>query len=107
MMATTMTRWLWIGTGFTALIWTLMTWGAYALLTVAGDAISGGVGVLGAWPDVEYWLSWSMRLAEQFGIVILVVTWAIGLLLLLILAWVAGRVGTRLLGEVRDSRDAR
>ena len=107
MNATTLKRWLWIGTAVLAVLWTLLTWGAYALIAFAGDALSGGAGFLSAWPDAQYWLSWSVRLAEQFGVVFLVIAWAIGLFLLLVAAWVGARFGTRFLTNLRDSLDAR
>ncbi len=87
-------KWLWIGAGVGALLWTLLTWGAYVLVALTGDALSGGANSLAGYPEAQYWLGWSVRIAEQFGVVLLVIVWSLGMLLLAAGAWVVSRFVT-------------
>jgi hypothetical protein len=87
-------RWLWIGAGAGALVWTLLTWSAYVLVAFTGDAFSGGANWFAGYPEAQYWLGWSVRIAEQFGVALLVTAWSLGMLLLAAGAWVVSRLLT-------------
>lgn len=74
-------------------IWSLLTWGAYALVTGAGGFLVANADVLGG-ADVQYWVQWTLRLLEQFGVVLLWIVWAVGAVLLLGLAAVGAKAAT-------------
>jgi hypothetical protein len=60
-------RWIWIGAIVSAVAWSLLTVGAYALIALMGNAAGLAGGYLAA-------------LAERLGVVVLVATWAVGML---------------------------
>lgn len=72
-------------------LWSLLTWGTYALVTGAGDFLTSNADLLGSGAQLQYWLQWSLRLVEQFGVVLLWLVWAVGTLLLVGAAAVGGR----------------
>lgn len=94
MNAVSVRKWLWIGAGVGALLWTLLTWGASVLVALTGDALSGSANWFAGYPEARYWLAWSVRIAEQFGVVLLVFAWSLGMLLLAAGAWVVSRLLT-------------
>jgi hypothetical protein len=75
-------------------LWSLLTWGTYALVTGAGGFLVANAELLGGGADVQYWLQWSLRLVEQFGIVLLWIVWATGALVLVAAAAVGAKAAT-------------
>ena len=73
-------------------LWSLLTWGTYALVTGAGDFFVANADLFAAWPEWQYWLQWSMRLVEGFGIVLLWIVWGVGALCILAGTWLVGRL---------------
>ena len=39
----------------------------YLLVAVTGDALGAGANWFAGYPEMEYWLGWSIRMAERFG----------------------------------------
>jgi hypothetical protein len=77
--------------------WSLFSWGTYALVTGGSEWISANTGLLGLQAEAQYWLQWSLRLVEQFGVVLLWIVWGFGTVAVLAGAWVT----TRLAGAAR------
>lgn len=84
-------------------LWSLLTWGTYALVTGAGGFLVANADLLGGGADVQYWVQWTLRLLEQFGIVLLWIIWAIGALALV----AAAAVGVKALAVVRRMQQQR
>jgi hypothetical protein len=75
-----------------AVLWTLAMGAAYALLELTDVLVQVINGFLSAHPDVARWLTAAAGSAEQWGGWVLLIVWALGLLLLGALGWVARRV---------------
>lgn len=75
-------------------LWSLLTWGTYALVTGAGGLLVANADLLGGGADLQYWVQWSLRLLEQFGIVLLWIVWATGALVLVAAAAVGAKAAT-------------
>lgn len=84
-------------------VWSLFTWGAYALVTGAGDFLVANADLLGAGAEVQTWVQWSLRALEQFGVVLLWIVWATGALLLL----AAAAAGAKAVAAVRRIQQLR
>jgi hypothetical protein len=81
------------GLGLTALaLWSLLTWGTYALVTGAGDFVAANADLVAAWPEWQYWLQWSLRLVEAFGVALLWAIWGVGALFIVGGTWLVGRL---------------
>jgi hypothetical protein len=89
-----MKRLFWILTAGAIVLWSLLTWGTYALVTGAGDFLVANADLLGGGTDVQYWLQWSLRLLEQFGVVLLWIVWAVGAVLLVATAAIGTKAAT-------------
>jgi hypothetical protein len=74
--------------------WSLLTWGTYALVVHGGDWLAGNADLLALAPDWQYWLQWSLRLVQQFGVVLLWLVWGAGAVALLAGAWLVARLAT-------------
>lgn len=86
-MTKTMKRLVWVGAIFALVMWSLLSWGSYWLMT-AGAEWLGGIGAFFALPpEWTLALEWSLRLVEQFGVVLLWVLWAIVALVIVVGAW--------------------
>jgi hypothetical protein len=72
--------------------WSLLTWGTYALVTGGGDWLAANADLLALAPEWQYWLQWSLRLVEQFGVVLLWIVWGLGSIAILAAAWVTARL---------------
>lgn len=78
-------------------VWSLLSWGTYALVTGGGTWLASNAGLLALQPDWQYWLQWSVRLVEQFGVVLLWIVWGLGAVTVLVGAW----LGTRFAGAAK------
>jgi hypothetical protein len=87
-----MSRIVWIVAAVVLTLWTLLSWGTYLLLGGASELLAGSAGWLQAYPEWQGWLEWSVRLVEQFGVVLLWIVWALGALATLAGAWIAMRL---------------
>lgn len=58
--------------------WSLLTWGAYALVTSTSDVLVANADLVGGGAELQFWLQWSLRLLEGFGVAIVWAIWAIG-----------------------------
>ena len=92
-----MTRLIWVLALAAVVLWSLFSWGSYALVTGGGEWLSANAGLLGLQAESQYWLQWSLRLVEQFGVALLWIVWGFGTAAVLVGAWVA----TRLAGAAR------
>ncbi|HEU4530188.1 MAG TPA: hypothetical protein VFR59_03350 [Steroidobacteraceae bacterium] len=91
----------------------MLTWGVYAVLLQAGDALDGGGDWLAAAPFAQSWFEahpqaqsafeWLVRLVEQLGAVLLALIWSAGIVLLAVGAWTASLVLTKAQGML-DAR---
>jgi hypothetical protein len=97
-----MNRAIWALALVAVVLWSLFSWGSYALVTGGSDWLGANAGLLGLQADAQHWLQWSLRLVEQFGVVLLWIVWSVGAATTLIGAWVA----TRLVGAVRRHASA-
>lgn len=84
--------WIWIATSVVAALWTLLVWGAHALVAATGDLLSVGIGQLDAWPEIEQWLAPLAGWIEPLGQFAIVTVWALGLGVLSLLAWAGLRL---------------
>jgi hypothetical protein len=96
-------RALWIASFAGIAVWSLLTWGTYALVTGTGDFLVANAELLGGGAELQYWMQWTLRLVEQFGVVLLWIVWAIGTVLLL----GAAAVGGKALAAVRRMQQLR
>jgi hypothetical protein len=68
-------------------LWTLLAWGAQALLGAGGELLAMGTPWLAAYPEAMYWLRGSFGLIERFGSVFLWILWGLGTLAIVLSAW--------------------
>jgi hypothetical protein len=87
-MTTTVKRLVWIGALFALALWSLLSWGSYWLMTAGAEWLAGMSTFFALPPEWLQALEWSLRLVEQFGVVLLWVLWAIVALVILVGAWV-------------------
>lgn len=87
-MTTTMKRLVWIGALLALALWSLLSWGSYWLVTAGAEWLAGMGGFFALPPEWLQALEWSLRLVEQFGVVLLWVLWAIVALTILVGAWI-------------------
>ncbi|MGL4496038.1 MAG: hypothetical protein ACRCUX_09495 [Beijerinckiaceae bacterium] len=74
-----------------AVVWSLFAWGAYALVNWVGGVAARNADWATGHPETVEWLSWAAGLMTSAGLVGVVVIWAIGLVLFLIVAALARR----------------
>lgn len=84
--------WIWIAAAVVAGLWTLLVWGAHALVASAGAQIFDGIGQLDAWPEIEQWVAPLAGGIEPLGQIVMVVVWTLGLGMLSLLAWAGLRL---------------
>lgn len=87
-----MTRLIWALALVAVALWSLFSWGSYALVTAGGDWLTANADLLaplGLQAEGQYWLQWSLRLVEQFGVVLLWIVWGAGTAAVLLGAWLA------------------
>lgn len=87
-MTTTMKRLVWIGALLALALWSLLSWGSYWLVTAGAEWLAGMGAFFALPPEWLQALEWSLRLVEQFGVVLLWVLWAIVALTILVGAWI-------------------
>jgi hypothetical protein len=87
-----MNRIIWIVAALATVVWSLLCWGTYALVTGGGEWLTANADLLGLQPDWQYGLQWLLRLAEQFGAALVWIVWGLGTLTVLVGAWLGGRV---------------
>ncbi len=87
-MTTTMKRLVWVGALLAIALWSLLSFGSYWVVTAGAEWLSGMGGLFALPPEWLQVLEWSLRLVEQFGIVLLWVLWAIVVLVILVGAWI-------------------
>src|SRR5512147_2197358 len=92
-----MNRLIWALALVAVALWSLFSWGGYALVTGGGAWLGANADLLGLQAEGQYWLQWSLRLVEQFGVVLLWIVWAAGTATVLLGAWLT----TRLAGTAR------
>jgi hypothetical protein len=84
---TTVKRLVWVGALLALVMWSLLSWGSYWLVTAGAEWLAG-IGAFFALPaEWTLALEWSLRLVEQFGVVLLWVLWAIVALTIVAGAW--------------------
>lgn len=101
-MTTTVKRLVWIGALLALALWSLLSWGSYWLVTAGADWLAGIGAFFALPPEWTQALQWSLRLVQQFGVVLLWVLWGVVALVIVIGAWlltlvlgVAGRAAGR------------
>jgi hypothetical protein len=87
-----MQRLIWTLALVAVALWSLFSWGTYALVTGGGDWLAANASLLGLQAEAQYWLQWSLRLVAQFGVVLLWIVWGTGTVAVLAGAWVAARL---------------
>ena len=90
-----MTRLIWVLALVAVAVWSLLSWGSYALVTGGSDWLTANADLLapfGLQAEGQYWLQWSLRLVERFGVVLLWIVWGIGTVAVLVGAWAAARL---------------
>lgn len=92
MKASLIRAWIWVATSVVAALWTLLVWGAHALVVSTGDLMSGGIGQLDAWPEIEQWVAPLAGWIEPLGQIAIVAVWTLGLGVLSLLAWAGLRL---------------
>lgn len=88
-MTTTVKRLVWVGAFLAIAMWSLLSLGSYWLVTAGADLLTGAGAMLALPPEWLQWVEWSLRLVEQFGVVLLWVLWAIVALVIVAGAWIA------------------
>ena len=92
-----MNRIIW-GVAIAAIVvWALLTWGSYVLVTQGSEWLAGAGAIFALPPEWQFGLEWSLRLVEQFGVVLLWILWGIVVVTIVVGTWIA----TRLLGASR------
>ena len=76
-------------------LWTLFSLGAYALVALFGDLVIASSGAVVAEPDVNAWLTWTFAFVRDFGLVILIVLWAVVSAVILAVTVVVARLAGR------------
>ena len=87
-------KWLYVLAAALGAVWTLMMWGAYALLGFSDEALSAAGRFFTIDAQVLGWLSAFVGGAEQLGAAVVLIVWMIGVALLLLGTW----LGRRLIG---------
>ena len=85
-------KWVWAGAVIVALLWTLVTWGAHALVLATGELLAGSVGLLDVYPDIEHWLTSLPGWVEPLGVAIVITAWTLGLIVLAVATWIGLRL---------------
>ncbi len=91
-MTTTVKRLVWIGALLAIAMWSLLSLGSYWLVTAGADLLTGAGAMLALPPEWMQWLEWSLRLVEQFGVVLLWVVWGMVTVAILAAAWIGTAV---------------
>lgn len=73
-------------------IWSLLSWGAWALVGVTGDAVARHADVVPGSPELVEWISWLGGTGGSVGEWLVVVVWALGSLAIFALAAVIKRL---------------
>jgi hypothetical protein len=60
--------------------WSLLCLGAWLLLGPTVALLDSGADWLAAWPELLYWIRWSLNLLQQTGGILIGLVWAIGTL---------------------------
>ena len=98
-----MKRLVWSIATVVILLWSLLSAGVYALLSVFGDALIRSSDWVSAHPEVSRWLAWGLDFAQDFGLVLVAVVWAMVTLGIVAAAWLMGRGGA-IAGQIAQSR---
>lgn len=81
-------RLVWVGALLAIAMWSLLSWGSYWLVTAGAEWLAGIGALFALPPEWTLALEWSLRLVEQFGVVLLWVLWAIVALVIVAGAWI-------------------
>lgn len=85
------------------MVWSLLTWGSYVLVTQGSEWLAGAGAIFALPQEWQFGLEWSLRLVEQFGVALLWVLWGMVVVVTLFGAWLATRLVGASLGARIDS----
>jgi hypothetical protein len=87
---------VWLLAAVAAALWSLMAWGAHALLGLGGNAISSNVDIVPVDPEIVEWLSWVSIFGANVGEWLVVAIWVVGMIAILGLGFIAAKlIGSR------------
>lgn len=90
-----MKRFVWlIGVGL-AVLWTLFSIGAYALVSAGGDWLILQSDQVTSDPESVVWIAWTLDFVQDFGVFLLIVLWAVVVAVILGLTSLANRLLAR------------
>lgn len=78
-----------------AVIWTLFSVGAYALIAVGGDWLILQSDQVTSDPESVVWIAWTLDFVQDFGVFLLVLLWAAATAVILGLTALASRLAAR------------
>jgi hypothetical protein len=87
--ARTLRKWLYVLAITVAGVWTLLMWGAYAILSVGDDALRTGSTWFGVDTQLLAQLQWAIGGAQQFGEALILIIWGLGIAAIALGGWLA------------------
>lgn len=73
-------------------LWSLVAWGAWALLGVAGRVASQNADVVPGSPELVEWISWLAGTGAGVGEWLVIAVWAVGSIVLFVLTGIVNKL---------------
>lgn len=85
-------KWVYVLAIVVAAVWTLAMWSVYALLGMSDEALSAGSRFFTIDAQILEWLTPFVGGTQQLGGALVLITWALGVVLLVVASWLGRRL---------------
>lgn len=76
-------------------VWTLLLWGAHALVSVGGDAAYRNADRISDDPNTVETLAWALNLTQDVGLIAIIIVWGLGALVMAVVGYGIAQVISR------------